>query len=495
MTQKLTTRIGAGINHITPTMNIIEVDTSLGEVQIIMPTTQYLQQSLGGIPVNFSIQDISGKASVNNIIIKPATNSSETINKNTEVILNTNNVSAIINPIYGIGYTCISNSFDNNQVIYIQSKSDFPPPVNNVITLLVGKTYIITNEIDLLGDRLVTGGICNLLGESSETSYLTSTGLEEGIPLLTSEYTIVIESLTFKDVDTCFYINGNNRTVALDWENVNFSNIPNMGIINTCDNFIFETGAILSSQGLVFTGTVATIGIINSLLSGTGSDGTIITIDENTTITRRFRIIYSSFVVTSDTKGINVHEEANIPTESYILDTVNFSGGGTYIQGLTEASNKSLFSNCTGINNTSANGQLYMINNSTPTIITDTTNFVKVAGTTTPSSDNSKYTHANNRLTNDAIIERKYLIQATITFVSGNNNVCEFGFYDSRLEGVRVPSRTKSTANSSGRAENISLTCVVNQKKGDYIEVWCRNNSIVNNITVEALNFVITEIN
>lgn len=110
------------------------------------------------------------------------------------------------------------------------------------------------------------------------------------------------------------------------------------------------------------------------------------------------------------------------------------------------------------------------------------------------SADNSKYSHSNNRLTNNANISRKYLIQANLSFSSGNNDVCEFGFYDSKLATIRTPSRTKATANASGRAENVSFACVVSHSNGDYLEIHASNNSSVANITVSDLNFVITEI-
>lgn len=376
----------------------------------------------------------------------------------------------------------------------VRSKYDFPTPIAGVITLEENKTYIVQNSVDLDGDRLEAGGVVNLFGTSSETSSLTSTGLGVGVPLLTSIYTVVIENLTFKDVDTCLSIDGNTNLVALDWENVNFSNIPNVGTINTCDNFIYETGAFLSAKGLKFTGTIGTVGMSNSLFVSDALAGNVIELDALCVITRRFRIIYSSMVIDTLATGINVNVSATIPTESYILDTVNFAGAGTYISGVTQTSNDSLFINCKGITNTAVNGQLYMQGNATATTIAGTATFVKVAGTTIASADNSKISHSDNRLTIDAVISRKYLIQCHLSFTAGNNNECEFGFYDSQLAGIRVPSRTKSTANSAGRAENISFACVVNADESDYLEIWCANNTAATNITVTDMNFIITEI-
>lgn len=380
------------------------------------------------------------------------------------------------------------------QLNYITQKSDLPNSNDGVITLEANNTYIFTNDIDLLGDRFVTAGVINLFGLSSETSSITSTGLGVSTPLITSEYSIVLENINIKDVDTAISIDANTRSVALDWENVNFSNVPNVGTINTCNNFIYETGAFLDSQGLVITGTIGTVSLSNSLFVGRSSSGNIIDLDASCVITSRFRVIYSSMVVDTLGAAINVNASASIPTESYILDTVNFSGSGTYLKGVTNTSNDALFIACKGIPNTSVNGQLYMQDNATLTTISISNTFYKVAGTTTASADNQKYTATDNRLTNNATIERKYLISCSLSFTSGNNKVCEFGFYDSKLSTVRTPSRTKSTSNGSGRAENISFSCVVNHSENDYLEIWCSNTTDTANITVTDMNFVITEI-
>lgn len=390
-------------------------------------------------------------------------------------------------------YKRLSTLTSNESIVFVAKKSDFPASQSGIITLEDNVTYFITADIDLTGDRLVGGLNTTIIGGSSENCTLTSTGLGVGIALFTTEYTTPIRHISFTDVDTAIDINGNSRTVALDWTGVNFLNVPNVGTINTCDNWIFSKGAFLSSEGLVFTGSVGTIGIDNSIFVGSGAAKNIIELDASCIVTRRFRIIYSSIVAFSSTVGVDVDASATIPTEGFILDTVNFSGGGTYLGGLGSTSNSSLFVRCVGITNTSVNGQMYMQNNATATTISDTTSFFKVLGTTTASVDNEKYTETDNRLTNNADIERKYLISCTLSFNSGNNNICEFGFYDSKLGSVRTPSKTKSTANSAGRAESVTFNCVVQHSNGDYIEIHARNTTSATNITVTDMNVVITE--
>lgn len=391
------------------------------------------------------------------------------------------------------GGSISGDSFPN--IVFVSQASDFPAAISGVRTLGAGVTYFITDDIDLTGDRLVGAANTTIIGGSSENCKITSTGLTAGVALFTTEWTTPIRHVTFYDVDTAIDINGvTNAPVALDWTGMNFLNVPNIGTINTCDNFIYSKGAFLNSQGLVFDGTVGTIGIDNSIAVGSGAAGSIIEIAPTCTVTRRFRIIYSSIVAFGSTTGIDVDSLATIPVESFILDTVNFSGGSTYLPDVTNTSNSARFENCKGVVNTSVNGQMYMQGNATATTISATSTFYKVAGTTSASSDNAKFTHTTGRLTCDATLPRKFMITAHLSFIADNNNDIEFGFYDSTLAAVRTPSRTVVTADTGPAAQNVSFSCVTTLESADYIEVHCANNTLATNVTVTNLNVLITEV-
>ena len=388
--------------------------------------------------------------------------------------------------------SAIGGGITNENFIFVNTPSDLPTAVSNVITLLANVTYYFTTTVDLLGDRIVCSANTVILGASSENCVLKSTGLNSSTALITSVYSLPIRNITFTH-GTVLNLDGDGTTTALDWFGVNFTDCATVGTVKDYTNFIMGDSAFLNSANLTLDGTIGTIGFSNTLFDGRTSSTTII-VASTANITRRFRIIYSSFVCLSGETALNVSSSATISDERYILDTVNFSGGGTYLTGVTETSNKALYSGCVGITNTAVNGQLYMQGNATATVVSATNTFYKVLGTTTASADNSKYTMTNNRLTNDANISRKYLIQCVLSFTSGATHVCEFGFYDSKLGAIRTPSRTKSTSNAGGRAENVSFACVVSHSNGDYLEIHCSNNTSAQNITVSDMNFLITEI-
>lgn len=376
---------------------------------------------------------------------------------------------------------------------FINSLDDLPAPVTSVITLRNNTTYFICSTIDLVGSRLVGSSNTTIIGGSSENCRLKSTGLSAATALISSAWSLPIRNITIEHGTALNLDATANATQALDLFGVNFTDCATVGTIKNYNNFIMIDSAFINSQGLTFDGTFGTIAFSNCLFDNRTS-GTSIIIPSTANITRRLRIIYSSFITLSGETSINFSASATITDERYILDTVNFSGGGTYLTGVTDTSNKALFTACVGITNTNVNGQLYMQNNATVTTVASANVFYKVLGTTTASADNQKYLHSNNRLTNDAIIPRKFLIQCNLSFNSTNANVCEFGFYDSVLATIRTPSRTKSTANNAGRAENVSFNCVVTHKQGDYLEIHAANTTGANNITVTDMNFVITEI-
>lgn len=375
--------------------------------------------------------------------------------------------------------------------IYIREPSDFPDAISTVRNLLDDTTYFIADNIDLNGDRLVGGANTTIIGGSSENSTLTSTGLGVGIPLLSSIYTTPIRHIAFKDVDTAISFDGttNPSDMALDWTGVNFVNIPNIGAVKKATNFIFDKGAFLNSKGLKFDGTNGTLGFGNCLFSGDGLTGNILEILPTCVLTRRFRIIYSSLVSFGSTIGIKVSASATIPSEGYILDTVNFSGGGTYLSGVIDnGDNKTLFNNCRGIVNTDPNSQYYMNGNLTTTPITTIGVPVKILGTTISSTTTQKFTNTNNRATYVGATSQIFKIVATLSLESGNNN--QIGCYIAK-NGIILPeSEVYGTTNGAGRAENIVIQTKTTLTLNDYIEIFCENETTTNSVLVTDLNVI-----
>lgn len=406
------------------------------------------------------------------------------------------NASIILNAETGNIY-CSNNiqskSISMPNMKFIYNLNDLPTPVSSIITLEDDTSYYFTTTVDLSGNRLICGENTTIIGTSSETAYIQSTGLI-GTALITSNYSLPMRNISII-ADIAVNLNGNSfpNTLALDWNAVNFVNCNTIGTIQNYNNFVMTSSAFLNSSNLTFDGQINTIAFDTCLWSG--GTGTYITLPSTLTINRRFRIIYSSLVVSGINIGIDADNSLLVPTENYILDTVNFTGGGTYLSGISPDDNRCLFTNSIGIENTAVNGIITMTNNSTATTVSATNTFYKIAGTTTEGIYNQKISMpSNNRLECNAIIRRRYFISAVLSFTSGNNNVCQFGIYLSSLGTVITNSIAPTTANTAGRAENVGIQCIVEMQNGDYIELWGANTSATSNITVSNLNLAIFQI-
>jgi hypothetical protein len=246
--------------------------------------------------------------------------------------------------------------------------------------------------------------------------------------------------------------------------------------------------AFLNSQGLTFNGTIGTIGMTNCLFD-CASGGTAIILPSTLTISRRFRIIYSSFVILSGETGINASDLATIGDEKYILDTVNFSGGGTYLTGLNATYNKSLFANCVGITNTSTRGFMYMLDNTTATATNNTTLFFKASGTTLELGTNSKFTMpTSNRLTYVGAFSQSFMVtvncnvRTTVSTQTINIAIAK--------NGTVITGSVMTVLVNAGSTPSFGATqIVVELTTNDYVELFVQNASSANNTIVQDMNF------
>jgi hypothetical protein len=384
---------------------------------------------------------------------------------------------------------------------FVNNKNDFPAPVSGVITLGDNVTYFITKTIDLTGDRIVAGQNTTIIGGSSENCFLLSTGLNASTALITSIYSLPMRNFTITH-GTALNLNGSSSsTTALDWFGLNFKDCnasgggSGVGTIANYSNFIMSDCALLNSSGMDFTGTIGTIGFVNCLFSGVAG-ATTLNFPSTLTVTRRIRCIYSSFVAFGGATAIYVDPLCSVPVESYILDTVNFSGSGsTYTGGVTYTDNKAFFSNCKGIVNSSAIGQMYYTNNTTQNTIATQNIFEKVLGTTTASPINQKFSHTNNRLTYTGGLARSFKVTASL---SANSVTTQQATILVRIakNGVTITeSESQATTSATNRNENFFSQAIVEMTTNDFIEMYIANTSSALNLLATELNVVVEALN
>jgi hypothetical protein len=388
----------------------------------------------------------------------------------------------------------ISAASDNSGfpcIIFVKDKIDFPAAVNGVITLGDNINYFLVGTVDLMGDRLVGGVNTVIIGGSSENCFLKSTGLDANTALLSSNYSLPLRNFSFTHGTAVNLDATGNATAALDWFGVNFTNCAKVGTIKSYSNFIMSDCALLSSANMTFDGSIGTIGFVNCLFSGIAGQTTL-NFPSTLTVTRRIRAIYSSFVAFGGATAIYVDPLSSIPTEAYVLDTINFSGGATYTGGLDYTSNKAFFSNCKGIINSSAIAQMHFNNNATVTVVGAANTFVKVAGTTIPNAINQKFNHTNNRLTYSGGINRSFKIGAVCSVSANNGQIVSVRI--AKNGATLTDSEAQATISANGRFENLKCQTIVEMTTNDYIELYLANSANTN-VTAQELNVIIEALN
>jgi hypothetical protein len=392
--------------------------------------------------------------------------------------------------------------------IFVGSKNDLPTAVNGVINLKDNYTYFFTTTVDLEGDRLVAGDNTTILGGSSENCRIKSTGIATDVALLSSVYSLPMRSITLEAPYAINLVASIPSVHALDWFGVNFTNCAKVGIISSYNNFIMLDGAFLNSQDLTFDGTTGTVGFNQCLFTGQFPPGnpsakSILNFPSTFICRRRIRVTVCSFIVPPGYTGITVQDGVTFQTaagvynpESFILQTCNFSGPGTKLGISTHTDvnlNDSFYEGNRGIQNTFVVGQLYMKDNVGITTFAASNTWTKIVGvTTTAGVTNSKFTATDNRLTCNAAIDRKYSIQATISFEAAANPIAvKFGFYDSTV-GIRTASTFTHLADNS--VSHVSLNDITELTENGYVELYAMNTDNDEGLRVIDVNFTINQI-
>ena len=371
---------------------------------------------------------------------------------------------------------------------YIEVKSDFPAAIGGIITLSDNINYFVLGNIDLSGDRIVCGQNTVILGGSSENCSIYSTGLNPAVALITSNWSLPVRNITFTHAIALNLDATGNANQAIDWMGVNFTNCANVGLVKNYTNFIATDCGFLNAGNMTFDGAIGTVGFISCIFDNVAL-GTSLIVPATTTISRRFRVVYSAFIALAGETAINISALASIPVEGYILAAVNFSGGGSYTTGVQYNDNKALFQNCRGVKNSTSLGQAFMVNNAVTTPIAITGTFYKILGTTTSSSLSQRFTHTNNRLTFEGQISGAFKISAILSCSSGNNQLLAVR---ASVNGVTIAaSESQVTTSGSGRSENLKLAAIVELNNADYIEIFIANTTSTNSIVVSELNFII----
>ena len=393
-----------------------------------------------------------------------------------------------------LDFLTTTNTLYVGPTTFVTSRDGFPTSVNNVIYLPPFSTWIVNGTVDLLGSRLVCLGNVSISGYSSETCFLKSTGLLTGLSLITSAFTVNLKYITFGCPDNCaiFDLNSNGSN-GIDLIGVNFggTNIScgTVGVMANFTNVIFESSAFLDIKGgLTFTGTIGTIGFSDCLFSSFNCVTPYIILSSGLTVTRRFRYVNGSIVVF--TTGI-YYDNSIIPSNSFILNNVNFSGPGTKIFGVNNDDLKSRWSGCIGIKNSFNLGQFTINDNVINTIVVQNV-YTQILGSAIL-QPSSRFTLANNTLTYIGAASVLGFLSCNFSIQSSNNQTIDTTFIFNGVVQNQYHTTTVTTGANSPFTG--SFMAVVELATNNYFSIVVKNKTSSSNVLIENLTFIIHEIN
>ena len=135
----------------------------------------------------------------------------------------------------------------------------------------------------------------------------------------------------------------------------------------------------------------------------------------------------------------------------------------------------------------------YDFSSGSVTTIANTTTFVKLNTSTVLGFSNNGLTHSNNRITNTSGGRKILKIDGITSVSSGNNNVIMMAFFKN---GTIIPSTEQDVPTSgSGRAHSIPIQAVIELNINEYVEVWIKNSTAVQNITLNHINVISIKLN
>ena len=137
--------------------------------------------------------------------------------------------------------------------------------------------------------------------------------------------------------------------------------------------------------------------------------------------------------------------------------------------------------------------ELYMTNNSTDTVITTVSTFVKIEGATTQGFASADFTHANNKLTYTGTKTKKFKVNVTTTTVRATGSGDKLGRFAIYRTGSKY-TKTLSGIRDIGLPRETTFQGVIDMATNDYIEMFVENRTDAEDFTIQNMMVIAVEI-
>ena len=126
------------------------------------------------------------------------------------------------------------------------------------------------------------------------------------------------------------------------------------------------------------------------------------------------------------------------------------------------------------------------------TTIAQADTWYKLNTTTTQGFSRDGLVHSNNRITWTGTTTRVFKVEGIVSVESGNNNQIHVGFY--KNDALWPCSEQEVTTSGTGKASNIAFHCLLELAQNDFIEVWVKNATGTNDVTLDNVNVIVSQL-
>jgi len=281
---------------------------------------------------------------------------------------------------------------------------------------------------------------------------------------------------------------------AVEIININFQDCESLGYLDGFRQGLLINGFMIKAkQGLEFRGTWSGgMRISDSRFRFTPTTGSyMFKCAVGQTFSSRF-VTNANSTIGTGSIGYDFTAANFVNDGSFQLIEAQFDGGGTYVNGITASSIKSLWRNCVGVDDT-FQGCVYKNTADTITIITSPATYVELSVTNSVIEDvwNSSQSLSAFHSKYDSSLPINERIDIFLALQAGNNNELELEIrkYNSTNTTFTVVDNFKMTSNGGSlgtRVEPVSLASFIRREQNERIRVFIRNNSGTANILTET---------
>ncbi|MEK6829392.1 MAG: capsid cement protein [Nanoarchaeota archaeon] len=370
----------------------------------------------------------------------------------------------------------------SNYVI-VRSLSDLPAPISNVISLSGNTIYEIDGNVNFEDNRIVVGDNTILLGENFVHDYMIYSGTQPFITSINNNFQVSNLHIT-SIFGSVFALTGNSSTKMSAVYNF-IDSCHSIGDFNGGEVVFFTNNLIksLSNSGVTFTGSLDFPAFEANLVED-NNNGTIISIPSGTF--RTIGISQNIFDVSSAMTALNI--SSGITLDEGVLSINSFNGSGTYVSGITKGTDRWKFVGNSGLEDSKTIANMYVVGNTTATVIGSTSLYYKASGVT--SADVlERFSHDSNlrRLTYTGLRPTEVLILANFSMTTTNNNQTIRGIIAINGTGsTKTENEIRIETGGQSSAGSCSGSFVL--QPNDYVEFFVRNITGTNNILVENLS-------